>query len=183
MSHPLSTLDIIEEAFCIVSDTLQNMKRMTVLMRKLKRDDAKQKKAVSNKKKKKKNTNDGNEEDLTIDERQNNGLIIPEGFCSETKVSDEMCKFLGLENGTVATRHDITKRFYNVMKSCRLICNDDHCLKLTPSLKNLLSINHPSVDHIDLAHVQKKINRHFLGEKKIEAPYGTCAPQTHHNQV
>jgi chromatin remodeling complex protein RSC6 len=91
----------------------------------------------------------------------------PHGFAVETTVSDELCKFMGRETGSLVARTDVTKKLTDYIKEHNLQ-NPENKRQIIPdeTLQNLLG---EEAKDVYLTHftMQKYINRHF---KKATPP-------------
>jgi chromatin remodeling complex protein RSC6 len=85
----------------------------------------------------------------------------PSGFALPTKVSDDLCLFMGVNNNTLISRTQATKFIMNYIKVNNLQ-NPDNKQFILPDDK-MKSFLGPEIDNVDLTHfnIQKYINRHF----------------------
>jgi chromatin remodeling complex protein RSC6 len=86
----------------------------------------------------------------------------PSIFEIPTKVTDELCKFLGKSNGTLMSRSEVTKGVNNYVKEKGL--KNKHDIKPDAALKKLLAIgdNEP----LTYFNLQKYLNRHYVKAEK-----------------
>ena len=86
----------------------------------------------------------------------------PSGFALPTKVSNELCLFMGVDNNTLISRTQITKFIMNYIKVNNLQ-NPANKQFLLPDDKMKAFLG-PEIKNIDLTHfnIQKYINKHFL---------------------
>jgi len=98
------------------------------------------------------------------------------GFAKEVCISDDLCKFMSLESGSMIPRTEVTQFLINYIKTHQLV-NPNNKKQVVPdeSLWELLGQDarqHPKIlTHFSL---QKYMNRHFL--------YGTrpsCSENSH----
>ena len=86
----------------------------------------------------------------------------PSIFEIPTKVTDELCKFLGKSNGTLMSRSEVTKAVNNYVKEKGL--KNKHDIKPDAALKKLLSIGEG--EPLTYFNLQKYLNRHYIKAEK-----------------
>ena len=82
----------------------------------------------------------------------------PSIFERPTKVTDELCKFLGKPNGTLMSRSEVTKGVNNYVKEKNL--KNKHDIKPDASLKTLLAIGEG--EPLTYFNLQRYLNRHYV---------------------
>ena len=129
-------LSLIKDKFDSVKSLLKNHKKMLVKLKE------KQNKNDSKSKKKRK----------------------PCGFARPTKVSDDMCDFLGKEHGSLVSRTDVTKSLIQYIKDHQLQ-HKVHKRLIVPDEK-LAHIFGDEAKNKDLTWftMQKYVNHHFIKE-------------------
>ena len=86
----------------------------------------------------------------------------PSIFEIPTKVTDELCKFLGKSNGTLMSRSEVTKGVNNYVKEKGL--KNKHDIKPDAALKKLLAIGEG--EPLTYFNLQKYLNRHYVKAEK-----------------
>jgi chromatin remodeling complex protein RSC6 len=79
-------------------------------------------------------------------------------FERPTKVTDELCKFLGKPSGTLMSRSEVTKGVNNYVKEKNL--KNKHDIKPDASLKALLAIGEG--EPLTYFNLQRYLNRHYV---------------------
>jgi len=87
-------------------------------------------------------------------------------FERPTKVTDELCKFLGKPNGTLMSRSEVTKGVNNYVKEKNL--KNKHDIKPDASLKTLLAIGEG--EPLTYFNLQRYLNRHYIKAVPVAAP-------------
>ncbi len=90
-----------------------------------------------------------------------NARTSPSGFAKPTKISDEMCVFLGVEKGTEMSRTDVTRRINAYVKANNL--NDPtnkRIIKPDAKLKKILGVDDNTPTNYFV--LQRLIKGHFL---------------------
>ena len=82
----------------------------------------------------------------------------PSIFERPTKVTDELCKFLGKPNATLMSRSEVTKGVNNYVKLHNL--KDKHTIKPDAALKALLQIG--DGEPLTYFNLQRYLNRHYV---------------------
>ena len=91
----------------------------------------------------------------------------PSIFERPTKVTDELCKFLGKAAGTQMSRSEVTRAVNNYVKEKGL--KNKHDIKPDAALKKLLAIG--DADPLSYFNLQRYLNRHYV---KAVAPSATA---------
>lgn len=91
----------------------------------------------------------------------------PSIFERPTKVTDELCVFLGKPKGTLMSRSEVTKAVNNYVKEKEL--KNKHDIKPDAPLKKLLAIG--DADPLTYFNLQRYLNRHYV---KAVAPVATA---------
>ncbi len=89
----------------------------------------------------------------------------PSIFEIPTKVTDELCKFLGHPNGTLISRSNVTKEINKYVKEKGL--KNKHDIKPDAALRKLLQV--PEGDQLTYFNLQRYLNRHYIKEVKPTA--------------
>ena len=139
-------MDFVEDFSDILDNLVQVKKNITVIQNQIKnlesrvkRDQEKQKKQ---KQQRKKNTS---------------------GFAKPTKISDELCEFMGMEKGTELARTEVTKYLHEYIKKNDLQVETNKTLIVPDSnLKNLLALEEDISNEIHFFSLQKYMNKHFV---------------------
>ena len=87
------------------------------------------------------------------------------GFAKPSKISEELCSFLGKEKGTTMARTEVTKYLHNYIKDNALQVESNKTLIIPDTnLKNLLHLDSDSEDakEIHFFSLQKYMNQHFV---------------------
>lgn len=87
------------------------------------------------------------------------------GFAKPTKISEELCEFLGKEKGTTMARTEVTKYLHEYIKKNALQVESNKTLIIPDAnLKNLLHLDSDSEDskEIHFFSLQKYMNQHFV---------------------
>ena len=85
----------------------------------------------------------------------------PSGFAKEGKISEDLCAFMGIVEGSLVARTEVTKFVIEYIKNNNLQ-DLENKKKINPDnkLKTLLSIG--DKDELTYFNIQKKMNSHFL---------------------
>ena len=86
----------------------------------------------------------------------------PSIFEIPTKVTDELCVFLGHPKGTLISRSNVTKQINNYVKEKGL--KNKHDIKPDAALKKLLQV--PEGEQLTYFNLQRYLNRHYVKEPK-----------------
>ena len=146
-------VDIIKEIFVEAKSSISSIKmQLTGLTNQLKNLESKiNKKLKQLDKENNKNKNKGNRK--------------PSGFANPTKISKELCIFMGLEDGSLMARTDVTKYIINYIKKNKLQ-DVDKPKQIKPNirLKSLLDFKNedPNKDPLTFFNLQRYMNKHFL---------------------
>jgi len=88
---------------------------------------------------------------------------IISGFAKPTKISDQLCEFMGREKGTEMARTEVTKYIHDYIKKNELQLDTNKTLIIPDiNLKNLLAIEENENQQIHFFSLQKYMNRHFV---------------------
>jgi hypothetical protein len=82
----------------------------------------------------------------------------PSIFEIPTKVTDELCKFLGHPAGTLISRSNVTKQINNYVKEKGL--KNKHDIKPDAALRKLLAV--PEADQLTYFNLQRYLNKHYI---------------------
>jgi hypothetical protein len=86
----------------------------------------------------------------------------PSIFEIPTKVTDELCRFLGHPAGTLISRSNVTKQLNNYVKEKNLKVKHD--IKPDGPLRKLLQV--PEADQLTYFNLQKYLNKHYIKTEK-----------------
>ena len=92
---------------------------------------------------------------------RNKGNRKASGFAVPTKISSDLCKFMGQPEGTELARTEVTKYIIQYIKDNKL--PDKHnkkIIKPDKQLKNLLQTSDDEV--VSYFNIQKYMNKHFV---------------------
>ena len=85
------------------------------------------------------------------------------GFAKPTKISDELCEFMGMEKGTELARTEVTKHLHEYIKKNSLQVESNKTLIVPDSnLKSLLALEDDVAKEIHFFSLQKYMNKHFV---------------------
>lgn len=87
----------------------------------------------------------------------------PSIFEIPTKVTDELCRFLGKPAGTLISRSNVTKELNNYVKAHNLKVKHD--IKPDAALRKLLQV--PETDQLTYFNLQKYLNKHYIKTEKV----------------
>lgn len=92
---------------------------------------------------------------------KNKGNRKASGFAVPTKISKDLCKFMGVKNGTQLARTEVTKYIIQYIKDNDLPDKDNRkVIKPDKNLKSLLKLN--KNDEVTYFNLQKYMNKHFI---------------------
>ncbi len=92
---------------------------------------------------------------------KNKGNRKASGFAVPTKISKDLCKFMGVKDGTQLARTEVTKYIIQYIKDNNLPDKDNKkIIKPDKNLKSLLKLN--KNDQVTYFNLQKYMNRHFI---------------------
>ncbi len=90
-----------------------------------------------------------------------NARTSPSGFAKPTKISDEMCDFLGVPRGTEMSRTDVTRKINAYVKQYNLNKPDNKRIILPDAkLKKILGVT--GNEEVSFFVLQRYIKNHFL---------------------
>lgn len=90
-----------------------------------------------------------------------NARTSPSGFAKPTKISDEMCDFLGVPRGTEMSRTDVTRKINAYVKQHNLNKPDNKRIILPDAkLKKILGVT--GNEEVSFFVLQRYIKNHFL---------------------
>ena len=85
------------------------------------------------------------------------------GFAKPTKISDQLCEFMGIEAGTELARTEVTKYLHEYIKKNSLQVETNKTLIVPDNnLKNLLELEDDVAKEIHFFSLQKYMNKHFV---------------------
>ncbi len=92
----------------------------------------------------------------------------PSGFAKPTKVTKELCEFMGIPEGSQIARTEVNKALANYIKGNNLIEWDEGQKKkkivADEKLTNLLGIDDEEIANLTYFNIQKYMNKHFIKE-------------------
>ena len=89
----------------------------------------------------------------------------PSIFEIPTKVTEELCVFLGKPKGTLISRSNVTREINNYVKEKNL--KNKHDIKPDAALKKLLRLT--DADNLTYFNLQRYLNTHYIKEPKVVA--------------
>ena len=101
-----------------------------------------------------------------------NKVKAPSGFAKPTKVTSELCSFLGKPEGTEVARTEVTKALVSYIKEHGLQeKNAESKTRIVPDakLKALLSISDSEIPDLTFFTIQKYMNKHFQKKSQLTA--------------
>ena len=106
-----------------------------------------------------------------VERKRANARTTPNGFAKPTKISDELCSFLGVPSGTEKARTDVTREIHKFVKENNLSDEKNKRIILAhknPTLKKLL--NCTEKDEISYFNLQRYMSPHFeKASAKVDA--------------
>jgi hypothetical protein len=87
----------------------------------------------------------------------------PSIFEIPTKVTDELCLFLGHPKGTLISRSNVTKQINNYVKEKNL--KNKHDITPDVPLRKLLQV--PETEQLTYFNLQRYLNRHYIKTEKV----------------
>ena len=98
-----------------------------------------------------------------IDNKRKNAKTAPNGFAKPTKISDELCEFLGTAKNSEKARTDVTKAIHKYVQEKSLSDPTNKRIILAhkdPVLKKLLGVT--DKDSVTYFNLQRFLKRHFI---------------------
>lgn len=98
-----------------------------------------------------------------VERKRANARTTPNGFAKPTKISDELCSFLGVPKGSEKARTDVTREIHKYVKSKDLSDPKNKRIILAhkdATLKKLLACTEK--DEISYFNLQKFLKHHFV---------------------
>lgn len=92
----------------------------------------------------------------------------PSGFAKPTKVTEELCEFMNLPEGTEIARTEVTKALVTYIKTHNLVeYSESFKNKIVPDKKlmNLLGLKNDELNGLTYFTLQKYMNKHFYSNK------------------
>lgn len=101
-----------------------------------------------------------------ITKHKQKGNRKPSGFARPSPVTNELCKFMGRDNGSKIARTEVTKYLINYIKEHNLT-HHEHKKRIVPdnTLKTLLGVEKD--DEVTYFNLQKYMNRHFMKKGEV----------------
>ena len=109
------------------------------------------------------------------DKSKNRGNRKPSGFATPSKISPELCEFMGKHEGSEVARTEVTKFVIAYIKENGLA--ESKSIKPDDKLKALLGTNED--DQVTYFNIQRYMNQHFLNSKKKSKKKTTSVSYTH----
>lgn len=98
-----------------------------------------------------------------VQKNKNKGNRKASGFAVPTKISSDLCKFMGKPEGSEMARTEVTKYIIHYIKSNNLPDKEKKkVIKPDNALKSLLGVK--STDEVTYFNLQKYMNKHFVGK-------------------
>lgn len=92
------------------------------------------------------------------DANKSKGNKTPSGFAKPSKISKELCEFMGKEDGTEIARTEVTQYIITYIKDNNL--SESKSIKPDKKLQELLGST--DQDKINYFNIQKYMNKHFI---------------------
>ena len=100
-----------------------------------------------------------------LNKNKSKGNRKASGFAVPTKISQDLCKFMGVEEGTQLARTEVTKFIIQYIKDKNLPDSQNKkCINPDKKLKSLLDLK-PD-DKVTYFNLQKFMNKHFITNAK-----------------
>lgn len=94
---------------------------------------------------------------------KNKGNRKPSGFAVPSKISNELCEFMGKPTGTKVARTEVTQYIIDYINKKGLQKSDNRkCINPDDKLSNLLDVSDD--DEVTYFNIQKYMNKHFVKE-------------------
>ena len=144
-----TTSCVFDSQFSTIINTLSQLKtQITATSLQLKNLEKQVKKEMKNKNKE-------------ISKNKNRGNRKPSGFAEATHISNELCDFMGKQQGEKVARTEVTKYICNYIKENDLRKTENkRIINPDDKLKNLLGVNNSS--EITYFNIQRYMNKHFI---------------------
>lgn len=98
-----------------------------------------------------------------INKNKNKANRKPSGFAVPTPISEELCKFMNVEQGVKLARTEVTQYIISYIKEKKLQDNSNgRKIKPDKALKSLLNVK--KNDDLTYFTLQKYMNKHFVKE-------------------
>ncbi len=96
-----------------------------------------------------------------VERKRANARSTPNGFAKPTKISDELCVFLGVPKGTEKSRTEVTREINKYVKAKNLSDpKNKRIIRPDATLKKLL--NTTDKDEVTYFNLQKFLKHHFV---------------------
>lgn len=96
-----------------------------------------------------------------VERKRANARSTPNGFAKPTKISDELCVFLGVPKGTEKSRTEVTREINKYVKAKNLSDpKNKRIIRPDATLKKLL--NSTDKDEVTYFNLQKFLKHHFI---------------------
>lgn len=96
-----------------------------------------------------------------VERKRANARSTPNGFAKPTKISDELCVFLGVPKGTEKSRTEVTREINKYVKTKNLSDpKNKRIIRPDATLKKLL--NSKDSDEVTYFNLQKFLKHHFV---------------------
>lgn len=96
-----------------------------------------------------------------VERKRANARSTPNGFAKPTKISDDLCVFLGVPKGTEKSRTEVTREINKYVKSKNLSDpKNKRIIRPDATLKKLL--NSKDSDEVTYFNLQKFLKHHFV---------------------
>lgn len=143
--------DVVEDVFKVLVDKISSLttlnKEIQVALKQVSKDYDKLKKIVDK-----------------IQKKRENARKSPSGFAKPNKISEELCEFIGVPQGTEKSRTDITRYINSYVKEHNLNKPDNKRIILPDEkLKKILNVKEGDV--VTFFVLQRLISHHFPPKK------------------
>ena len=108
------------------------------------------------------------------DKNKRTGNRKPSGFAIPTKISTELCEFMGKEEGSEVARTEVTQFMISYIKNNNLGVSKE--IKLDNKLQALLGTT--SDDQVTYFNLQRYMNKHFIKKSKTSNKDKSSASET-----
>jgi chromatin remodeling complex protein RSC6 len=99
------------------------------------------------------------------DKSRNKGNRKPSGFATPSKISSELCQFMGKEDGSEVARTEVTQYIIGYIKENGL----GQSKKINPDEKLKVLLGTKEEDDVTYFNLQKYMNRHFPNKRNKKA--------------
>tara|TARA_Y100000996_G_C22283159_1_gene544879 strand:- start:112 stop:597 length:486 start_codon:yes stop_codon:yes gene_type:complete len=97
---------------------------------------------------------------------RNKGNRKPSGFAVPTKITDELCEFMGKPMGTKIARTEVTQYIIEYIKDNKLTQPDNRKF-ISPDNRLTKLLDVPNNEKVTYFNIQKYMNKHFVKAKEV----------------